>query len=358
MLCYVDPSERPAAHPVMSADLRAALGAIERGAEERMEVLKEKKRQLETGDKKPKLVGHVELDEKGKVLKMEAEPEEPDEDTEGGGALKRRVTQSVVAIRDTKRKENIQKQERRWFALAGKKSTASASLGAPLETMDTTTAASSSIGTAVTSATEGDLVDLEAAMLSQGDDDDDVYGKRYRTTPEDRTDRRAVRAKQKEDREKQEKERAALRYAEIQLRKEVEEHQKQEAQQALLEEEEKAVEERRRASEDKQKAQLERKATELRKQKQREKECWEKHQKKCKEKIEEEEEAVINDTDKDKDYNLDDDPEADFVEEDQEIEDEDTFEVEKHVHTLNFEEARDYIVAMNRYMEVFSKIVR
>ena len=63
-----------------------------------MEVLKEKKRQLETGDMKPKLVGHVELDEKGEVLKMEAEPEEPDEDTEGGGAPKRRVTESVVAI--------------------------------------------------------------------------------------------------------------------------------------------------------------------------------------------------------------------------------------------------------------------
>ena len=46
------------------------------------------------------------------------------------------------------------------------------------------------------------------------------------------------------------------------------------------------------------------------------------------------------------------------MEEDQEIEDEDTFEVEKHVHTLNFEEAGDYLVSMNRYMEAFSKIVR
>ena len=39
----------------------------------------------------------------------------------------------------------------------------------------------------------------------------------------------------------------------------------------------------------------------------------------------------MDDTDKDKDYNPDDDPEADFVEEDQEMDDEDTFEVEKHV---------------------------
>ena len=92
-----------------------------------MEVLKTKKCQLETGNTKPKLVGHVEMDEKGEVLKMEAELEEPDEDMEGGGAPKRRVTQSVVAIQDHKWKENIQKHEKRWFALAGKKSMASAS---------------------------------------------------------------------------------------------------------------------------------------------------------------------------------------------------------------------------------------
>ena len=63
-----------------------------------MEVLKKKKHQLETSDTKPKLVGHVELDEKSEGLKMEVEPEEPEENTEGGGAPKRQVMQSVVAI--------------------------------------------------------------------------------------------------------------------------------------------------------------------------------------------------------------------------------------------------------------------
>ena len=248
----------------MSLDLQAALGAIERGAEERLEILRYKKRQLKASETKPQLVGHVEVDEKGELLKIEAEPEEPDEGTEGGGK-KRWVTQSVASIRDAKRKENIKKQERRWFALAVKKSTASASLGAPLEAMETTTetAAASSLGaegmapTVVTSTMEGDIVDLEAEMLSQGDDDDDVYGKKYCTTSEDRTDRSEARAKQKEDHEKQEKERTALRYAEAQLRKEVEERQRQEAQQALLEKEEKTVEERRRLIEQKQKTRLE-----------------------------------------------------------------------------------------------------
>ena len=366
MLYCVDPSKQPAAYPVMSADLQAVLGAIQRGAEEWLEVLKDKKRQLKASDTKPKLVGHVELDEKGELLKIEAEPAEPEEGTEGGGAPKRLVTQSIVSIWDAKRRENIEKQEWQWFALTGNRSTASASLGAPTEAMAamTETAAASSVAaegtapTVVTLTMEGDTVDLEAAMLSQGDDDDDVYGKKYRTTSEDRTDRSAARVKQKEDREKQEKEHAALQYAEAQLRKEVEECQKQEAQQALLEEEEKAVEERRRLSEEKQKARLEWKVTELQKQKQREKERREKCQKKRKEKVEEEEEAMIDDTDKDKDYNPDDDPEADFVVEDQEIDDEDMFEVEKHVHAINFKEAGDYLVAMNRYMEAFSKIVR
>ena len=196
-------------------------------------------------------MGHVEADEEGELLKIEAETEELDDGMEGDGARKQRVTQSIVLIRDAKQKENIEKQERRWFALAGKKSTTSASLGAPTEAMEMTTgtiaASSTGMEGAATSAvgltTEGHTVDLEAAMLSQGDDDDDVYGKRYLTTPEDRTDRSVARVKQKEDREKQEKEHAAMRYAEAQLQKEVDERQKQEEERALLEQEEKAVEE-------------------------------------------------------------------------------------------------------------------
>ena len=68
-----------------------------------------------------------------------------------------------------------------------KSSTASASLGAPTEVTTTSTMTStvSSVGakgmaTATVSSTmEGDTVDLEEAMMSQGDDDDDGYGKKY-----------------------------------------------------------------------------------------------------------------------------------------------------------------------------------
>ena len=67
---------------------------------------------------------------------------------------------------------------------------------------------------------------------------------------------------------------------------------------------------------------------------------------------------MVNDTEKDKDYDPDEDLDAEFVVEDQEIEDEDIFEVEKHVHAVNFNEAGDYLVVMNRYMEAFAKIVQ
>ena len=61
-------------------------------------MLRDRKRQLETSDTKPQLVGHVEVDEEGELLKIEAEPEELDEGTENGGAVKRRVTQSVALL--------------------------------------------------------------------------------------------------------------------------------------------------------------------------------------------------------------------------------------------------------------------
>ena len=87
-----------------------------------------------------------------------------------------RVTQSIVSLRDAKQKKNIEKQEQRWFALAGKKSTASASLGAPPEAMETTTetATASSLGaegmapTVVTLTTEDDTVDFSSNVEPRG----------------------------------------------------------------------------------------------------------------------------------------------------------------------------------------------
>ena len=147
-----------------------------------------------------------------------------------------------------------------------------------------------------------------------------------------------------------------MEYTEEQLQQQIEEKQKQ----ALLAKEEKTVEERHKQTEERQKRRLERKVTELEKQQERERLRKEKRPKKQKEKTvdEEEDEPMVDDTDRDKDYNLEEDPEAEFVAEDQELEDEDTFEVEKHFQALNFEEAGEYLVVMNRYMEAFAKIIR
>ena len=97
----------------MSPDLQAALGTNQRGAEEWLEILKDRKQQLETGEVETKLVlvGHIELDEAGGLQKEEAEAGEPYDGTEGEIPHKWRATQSIASLKDAKRKENIAIQE-------------------------------------------------------------------------------------------------------------------------------------------------------------------------------------------------------------------------------------------------------
>ena len=125
----------------------------------------------------------------------------------------------------------------------------------------------------------------------------------------------------------------------------------------LLEQEEQEVLDRRKKIEEKETKHLEQKATELEKQRERERARCDKRPK-WKREEEEEKPPMIDDEDKDADYDPEQDPEAQFITEDQNIENEDTFEVEKHVHAVNIVEAGDYLIAMNRYMEAFTKIVQ
>ena len=166
-----------------------------------------------------------------------------------------------MALKDAKRKQNISKQEQRWMELTqGRKGLgASASIGAPAE-MTVTSTVMSSVSSTVTSNSDSTkmtmamttvsstmeiepAVDLEEAMMSQGNDDDNTYTKKYKTMSEDRTDRNVACTKQKEEHERQEREWKAMEYAEKQVQKEVKERQKQMSEQALLEQDEKAVEE-------------------------------------------------------------------------------------------------------------------
>ena len=66
----------------------------------------------------------------------------------------------------------------------------------------------------------------------------------------------------------------------------------------------------------------------------------------------------MDDKDRDPDYQPDNDPEQEFVTEDAELDEEDTFEIEKHVHAINLQEAGDYVVEIWQFMSCFGKVVR
>ena len=78
---------------------------------------------------------------------------------------------------------------------------------------------------------------------------------------------------------------------------------------------------------------------------------------KCRREVEEEFQEVDNDN-KDPDYQPEKDPEQDFIVGDAEINEEDTFEIKKHVHVINLQEAGDYIIEIRRFVTFFSKVVR
>ena len=66
----------------------------------------------------------------------------------------------------------------------------------------------------------------------------------------------------------------------------------------------------------------------------------------------------MDDEDRDPDYQPDNDPEQEFVTEDAESDEEDTFEIEKHVHAINLQEAGDYIVEIRQFLSCFGKVVQ
>ena len=160
----------------------AALGATQHGAEERLEVLKDQKCKLESGyqtEMKP-MLGHLEL-----VSESDPKETKTEEPESGGGdePPRHRVTQSINKLRESKQKENISKQEQRWIELTQEwqrlTAGASASEGVPsVVTGSSTVTSTTSTVTSTTSSTVEveQEVDLEEAMHSQGDEDDDGYG--------------------------------------------------------------------------------------------------------------------------------------------------------------------------------------
>ena len=91
----VDPPKPRSKHPVMSPALEKALSKIEKGAEERLEVLRNKKKQVGEGEASkemvPRLIGHVE----------KVEEEELEEQTEGDqSAAEKEVGGGLMANRE------------------------------------------------------------------------------------------------------------------------------------------------------------------------------------------------------------------------------------------------------------------
>ena len=67
----VDTPKQTVRHPVISPDLEKVLSVIQKGTEERLEVLKSKKKQVEEGESSvetvPKLIGHIEKMEEEEI---------------------------------------------------------------------------------------------------------------------------------------------------------------------------------------------------------------------------------------------------------------------------------------------------
>ena len=72
---------------------------------------------------------------------------------------------------------------------------------------------------------------------------------------------------------------------------------------------------------------------------------------------EEEEYRKLDDEDKDPDYQPDKDQEQDFIIEDAELDEEETFQIEKHMHAINLQEAGNYVIEIRYFMECFGKVV-
>ena len=113
------------------------------------------------------------------------------------------MTPSIAALKEAKRKENISQQEQHTIKLTQGRQVSSTSMSVGMaiggSTVPSTT---STVISTVSSTMETEQeVDLEEIMQSQGDEEDEGYGKKYKTMSEDRTDRGMAHAKQNEEHE-------------------------------------------------------------------------------------------------------------------------------------------------------------
>ena len=171
------------------------------------------------------------------------------------------------------------------------------------------------------------------------------------------------RAERKEQEEKKKSEEAAAKAAQAEVDRLVQEEAKHIIERAQLEEQEMAVQKRleckRKQQELEEEQETQGKSTKV---SATWKQQWKEHlglnARKHRHDMEEEEYVEPDDKDRDPDYNPTKDLEQEFVEEDTYLDDAETFEIEKHVHAINLQEAGDYMLEIRRFVSCFAKVVQ
>ena len=379
----------------MSPALEQALSEIERGAVERLEVLRKKKELAQKGEALTgtvqQVIGVVEkieeetiegkLEQKegeqlekevGGGVPVEGQPSVAGETGDGGPKSKvqevtdaaktkhsedtekkPRSTPSISKLKEERKKAKIKEQEKRWSEATSK------GLGEiPIEGLD-----------------------LEVAMLSPEESEKqqtaekektaekEGYGKVYTKTQEKRAERTLSRAVKREQVEKRKRQEAALEEAQEATDRMAQDEAQRIIERAQLEEEELSIQkkmERRRKRkdmEDQKETEAEGEGSKATvsattKKKWKEDLGLKARKRRRDEDAEEEEVGEVDDEDKDPDYDPAGDPEQEFVLEDTELDEEETFEIEKHVHAVNLQEAGDYVVEIRRFVKSFGQVVR
>ena len=280
---------------------------------------------------------------------------EKDDMAEGTGSSSRKPqsTASITRLKEEWRRAKIKEQERRWKEVTEK------GLGeAPSGEID--------LKDAMLSPEEGEK---QQTSEKQKTDESEGYGKVYTKTHKKRAKQSLSRAEKREQDEKHKREEAAQKAAQEAVYRMAQDEAKCIIKRAQLEEEELTVQKR---------LENKRKLQEMAEEKEKDmaeaggvpakvsapsKQQWKEYlglkARKCKrEEAEEEEYREVDDPDIDPDYQPEKDLEQDFIAEDAELDEEETFEIEKHVHTINLQEAGDYVVEIRCFVECFGKVVR
>ena len=120
MINVADPPRLKGTQPVISTDLERVLGAIQKSAEERLEALRSKTRQMEWGETSgetiPVLVGHIKKMEPGEEEKEE-DTAKKDKEVGGGQSANKAVEEEEEEVggkqttdKDTPRKTRLRRQ--------------------------------------------------------------------------------------------------------------------------------------------------------------------------------------------------------------------------------------------------------